>query len=214
MIIAVAEPRRQVIVRGHYTRNPRLARYFQTFMWVSRTDLRVLESPDDPQSLRTDARDLAEAWPGAVLHIVRKGESAGLAEKRHLTRVLGVPGSDRRTQKAVRAMLTGYLLQYYVTVIQFPINIGGRPLHSWPSYIVITFELTILFAAISAVMGMLALCGLPMPYHPVFNWPRFATASRNRFFLCIEACDPLYDSVRTAGFLRSLEAKEVSEVEA
>jgi hypothetical protein len=111
-------------------------------------------------------------------------------------------------------MLTGYLLQYYVTVIQFPINIGGRPLHSWPSYIVITFELTILFAAISAVMGMLALCGLPMPYHPVFNWPRFATASRNRFFLCIEACDPLYDSVRTAGFLRSLEAKEVSEVEA
>ena len=70
----------------------------------------VLSSPDDPQSLRTDARDLAEAWPGAVLHIVRKGESAGLAEKRHLTRVLGVPGSDRRTQKAVRAMLTGYLL--------------------------------------------------------------------------------------------------------
>ena len=70
----------------------------------------VLSSPDDPQSLRTDAHDLAEAWPGAVLHIVRKGQSAGLAEKRHLTRVLGVPGSDRRTQKAVRAMLTGYLL--------------------------------------------------------------------------------------------------------
>ena len=70
----------------------------------------VISSPDDPQSLRTDARDLAEAWPGAVLHIVRKGKSAGLAEKRHFTRVLGVAGSDRRTQKAVRAMLTGYLL--------------------------------------------------------------------------------------------------------
>jgi hypothetical protein len=111
-------------------------------------------------------------------------------------------------------MATGYLLQYYVTVINFPINIGGRPLHSWPSYIVITFELTILFAAISAVMGMLALCGLPMPYHPVFNAPNFALASRNRFFLCIEARDPLYDSVRTADFLRTLEPKEVSQVEA
>jgi hypothetical protein len=111
-------------------------------------------------------------------------------------------------------LLTGYLLQYYVTVIDFPINIGGRPLHSWPSYIVITFEMTILFAAISAVMGMLALCGLPMPYHPVFNVERFALASRNRFFLCIEARDPLYDSTRTADFLRGLEPKEVSEVEA
>ncbi len=111
-------------------------------------------------------------------------------------------------------LATGYLMQYYVTVIQFPINIGGRPLHSWPSYIVITFELTILFAAFAAVGGMLALCGLPMPYHPVFNAPRFALASRNRFFLCIEARDPLYDSARTADFLRSLEPKEVSEVEA
>ena len=111
-------------------------------------------------------------------------------------------------------LVTGYMLQYYVTVIDFPINIGGRPLHSWPSYIVITFEMTILFAALSAVMGMLALCGLPMPYHPVFNVQRFALASRNRFFLCIEARDPLYDSGRTGELLRSLEAKEVSEVEA
>ncbi len=111
-------------------------------------------------------------------------------------------------------LATGYLLQYYVTVIQFPINVGGRPLHSWPAYIVITFELTILFAAISAVMGMLALCGLPMPYHPVFNAPRFALASRNRFFLCIESRDPLYEATRTADFLRSLEPKEVFEVEA
>jgi hypothetical protein len=106
----------------------------------------------------------------------------------------------------------GYLLQYYVTVWQFPINIGGRPLHSWPSYIVITFEMTILFAALSAVLGMLGLCGLPMPYHPTFNVPRFALASRNRFFLCIEATDPLFDPEQTSSFLDSLGAREVSEV--
>ena len=74
--------------------------------------------------------------------------------------------------------IAGYLLQYYVTVIYFPTNIGGRPLHSWPAYIIITFEMTILFAALSAVLGLLGLCGLPMPYHPAFNIPRFALASR------------------------------------
>ena len=108
--------------------------------------------------------------------------------------------------------LTGYLMQYYVTVIYFPINIAGRPLHSWPSYIIITFELTILFATISAVLGLLALCGLPMPYHPVFNVPRFSAASRDRFFLCIEATDPLFDLEKTSRFLESMEPKEVSEV--
>jgi hypothetical protein len=108
--------------------------------------------------------------------------------------------------------LTGYLLQYYVTVWNFPINVGGRPLHSWPSYIVITFELTILFAAVSTVLGLLALCGLPTPYHPTFNVPRFALATRNRFFLCIESTDPLFDHDRTVEFLESLEPREVSEV--
>ena len=108
--------------------------------------------------------------------------------------------------------ILGYLLQYYVTVVYFPINIAGRPLHSWPSYIVITFELTILFAALSAVLGLLALCGLPMPYHPVFNVPRFALASRNRFFLCIQARDPLFDLHQTSEFLLTLEPREVSEV--
>ena len=108
--------------------------------------------------------------------------------------------------------LTGYLMQYYVTVIDFPINVGGRPLHSWPAYIIITFELTILFGAISALLGLLALCGLPMPYHPVFNVPRFALASRNRFFLCIEAADPLFDRNQTSSFLETLEPREVSEV--
>jgi hypothetical protein len=106
----------------------------------------------------------------------------------------------------------GYLLQYYVTVWYFPINIAGRPLHSWPAYIVITFETTILFAALSCVLGLLGLCGLPMPYHPTFNVPRFAMASNNRFFLCIESTDPLFDHDGTCNFLESLEAKEVSEV--
>ena len=112
----------------------------------------------------------------------------------------------------ILGLLTAWVMQYYVTVIEFPINIGGRPLNSWPAYIIIMFELTVLFAAISCVLGLLALCGLPMPYHPMFNVPRFASASRNRFFLCIEAADPLFDHDRTVEFLETLEPKEVSEV--
>ena len=108
--------------------------------------------------------------------------------------------------------LTGYLMQYYVAVIDFPLNIGGRPLHSWPSFIIITFELTILFPALSTVLGLFGLCGLPMPYHPVFNVSRFAFASRDRFFICIEADDPLFDRHETAEFLHTLTPREVSEV--
>jgi hypothetical protein len=107
---------------------------------------------------------------------------------------------------------TAYLMQYFIAVIYFPINVGGRPLHSWPSFIIITFELTILFGSFAAFFGLLGLCGLPMPYHPAFNVPRFSAASRDRFFLCIEATDPLFDAKKTAGFLETLEAKEVSEV--
>ena len=106
----------------------------------------------------------------------------------------------------------GYLLQYYVTVWHYPLNIAGRPLHSWPAYIIITFEMTILFAAISCVLGLFGLCGLPQPYHPTFNVPRFGLASQNRFFLCIESTDPLFDAHKTAEFLEELDAREVSEI--
>jgi Protein of unknown function (DUF3341) len=107
----------------------------------------------------------------------------------------------------------GYYLQYWVHVVDYPLNIGGRPLHSWPAFIPVTFELVILVAALVAVLGMLALNGLPMPYHPVFNVPAFELASRNRFFLCIEAVDPKFNVDETRHFLESLKPHSVHEVE-
>lgn len=107
---------------------------------------------------------------------------------------------------------SGYLLQWWCSVIAYPINVGGRPVHSWPSFIVITFEMTILFGGISALLGMLALNGLPMPYHPVFNVPRFAMASKDRFFLIVFSTDKKYDPAATRGFLEGLQPRSIAEV--
>ena len=108
--------------------------------------------------------------------------------------------------------LTGFLMQYWISAVNYPLNIGGRPLNSWPSFIVVTFEMTILGAAGFAVLGMLALNALPMPYHPVFNVERFAFASKDRFFLCIEARDAKFERQGTEDFLRSLNPRGVTEV--
>jgi hypothetical protein len=108
--------------------------------------------------------------------------------------------------------LTGYLMQYWMSAVDYPLNIGGKPYHSWPAFIVITFEMTILFAGIFAVFGMLALNGLPMPYHPVFNVPRFALASKDRFFLIVFSSDPKYHPAGTLDFLQSLDPRSISEV--
>ncbi len=105
-----------------------------------------------------------------------------------------------------------FTLQWWINTISYPINIGGRPLNSWPSFIIVTFEMTILFSGLSAVFGMLALNGLPMPYHPVFNVPRFEFASKDRFFIVIFSSDKNYDTTRTRQFLEGLNPISVAEV--
>ncbi|HEX3104434.1 MAG TPA: DUF3341 domain-containing protein [Terriglobales bacterium] len=105
-----------------------------------------------------------------------------------------------------------YILQYWINVIAFPINVGGRPLHAWPSFIPVTFEMTVLFASFGAFFGMWALNRLPAVYHPLFNSETFAAASRDRFFLCIETVDPLFELDGTREFLLNLKARLVEEV--
>lgn len=114
---------------------------------------------------------------------------------------------------ALLGCLTGLGLQYWVSAIDYPLNVGGRPLASWVSFIPVTFEMTILFGAFAAVGGMLLVNGLPMPYHPLFNVKRFSYVTRDKFFLCIEAIDPRFDRQETREFLESLNPTGVSEVE-
>ena len=125
---------------------------------------------------------------------------------------------DKRLSKIVlgggiAGLLAGIGLQEWVHQIAYPINIAGKPLNSWPQFVPVMFELTILFAALSAVFGMIILNGLPQPYHPVFNVPRFEHASRDKFFLLVESTDPKFDRARTLDFLKGLDASEVNDVD-
>jgi hypothetical protein len=106
----------------------------------------------------------------------------------------------------------GFFMEWYASVVDYPQNIGGRPFNSWPAFIPVVFELTVLLGALAAVLGMLGLNGLPMPYHPLFHVPRFALASNDRFFLCIEATDPRFELAATRRFLEGLGPQHIDEV--
>jgi hypothetical protein len=131
-------------------------------------------------------------------------EAIGFRDKHvpHIMLVAGILGG-----------LTGFFGIYYLLVHEYPMNIGGRPEFAWPMYLPITFELTVLFAALSGIGGMIALNGLPQPYHPVFEAPNFDRASSDRFFLCIESKDPKFDREKTRAFMEGLGALNVSEIE-
>jgi Alternative complex III, ActD subunit len=106
----------------------------------------------------------------------------------------------------------GFMLQWWINTINYPINVGGRPYNSWPAFIIVTFEMTILFGGLSAVAGMLMLNGLPQPHHPLFNVDRFSFVTRDRFFVLILSSDAKYDEVETRRFLESLRPSSISEV--
>ena len=163
--------------------------------------------------------------PTAVVVAARRANEAGYRKMdaytpfpiEELAEALGYRSRGRLPKivllGGITGALGGFFLQYWCSVIAYPINIGGRPLNSWPSFIPITFETTVLLAALSTVLGMLALNGLPTPYHPVFNVPEFALATRDRFFLCIESSDPRFDPQATRRFLEGLGPQKVFDVE-
>lgn len=167
---------------------------------------------------------LAEFEEGdALLEAARRAYSAGYRQMNGYSPIPVEGLSQALGQKPSRLPLlvlvggivggiAGYFMLYYASVISYPINVGGRPLHSWPAFIPITFEMTVLGAALTAFFGMLALNGLPHPYHPLFNVPAFSLASRNRFFLCIQTRDPMFDLDQTRQFLEGLQAR-VHEVQ-
>ena len=161
--------------------------------------------------------------PETILHAARKAREAGY---RHITAYTPFPVEGlaqiigfRWTAVPLITLLgglagglSGFAMEYWMSAVSYPLNVGGRPLNSWPAFIPVTFELTILGAALSAVFGMMALNRLPQPHHPVFNVERFSRASTDRFFLCIESRDPKFHLAESAKFLQSVSAEHVSEV--
>jgi len=168
----------------------------------------VMAEFDDPQALLAATERAFEAG-------YRRMDAYSPYPIEELYRALGAPATRLPLIVLCGGLLGGgggLLLQYWVSAIAYPINVGGRPYFSWPAFVPVTFECTILGAVIAAVLGMLALNKLPMPYHPVFNVARFALASRNRFFLCIEAEDPKFSLEDTRKFLETLNPREVTTV--
>ncbi len=163
--------------------------------------------------------------PDALLHASRQAYSQGYRRMDAYTplHVEGLAESlgIRRSRMPIVFLaaglfggLGGFLLQYYIAKIDYPINVGGRPLNSWPAFIPITFELTVLCAGVIGFIGMLAMNHLPQPHHPVFNNASFVKhASRDRFYLCIQSDDPMFDGENTKAFLAQLNPREVFEIE-
>ena len=149
---------------------------------------------------RAEGYTVVEAYSPMPLH----GLSEIMGWKNHMSLIVLCGGAF--------GAIASFCLQYWISVIEYPLDIGGKPFNSWPAFIVPAYETTILFAAFGAVLGMLALNGLPEPYHPVFNVPSFALATRDKFFICIEARDAKFDRVETRRFLETLSG-EVYEVD-
>jgi hypothetical protein len=161
--------------------------------------------------------------PTSLMHAAESAYAAGYRQMdayspypiEELADVIGFPKTRVPLIVLIGGIMGGisaFSLCYWCSAISYPVVIAGRPYNSWPAFVVPTFELTILFASLAGVFGMLALNGLPMPYHPVFNVDRFAGASRDKFFLCIEAADPMFDPIETDRFLAEQRPDFITEV--
>jgi hypothetical protein len=152
------------------------------------------------RTVKANGYEVVEAYSPLPIH----GLADVLGWKNHLPAIVFVGG--------LVGAFVGFGLQYWVSVLEYPVVIGGKPFNSWPAFVVPTFECTILFAAGAAVLGMLWLNGLPQPYHPVFNVPHFVEASRSRFFLMILSRDPRFDLAGTRKFMETLRPASLEEV--
>lgn len=163
----------------------------------------------------TTSRRLIEATRAAHAAGYRKMDAYAPMPVEGLHEALGMPHTKINYligAAAVTGTILAFAMQYWISVVDYPLNVGGKPLASWPAWIIVAFEMTILFAGLGCLLFMLGANKLPQPYHPVFNVPRFERASQDRFFLCIEADDPMFDEVAVRQFLESLEPEEVSLV--